>query len=213
MENPWSPRRRALDLFRSWRRRPEGSSPPISRNVPNATLQERCDYVEAITGLSVSRPTMCRAIARRIGSTRKRGRSEADPSAAYPDHLVTDKVRRHPYQRKILFLLPDNLVRGCNSGRYLGICPIPNVPDILPARGPRMRDNRRVWNTGTVSRRLAPSRRYTRRRSRTSSQRSPPTSSRCRRVRLEVALTCFRARRDPSKCWGYCALRMCHSAA
>jgi transposase len=40
---------------------------------PFATLQERRDYVEAITGLSVSRSTVCRAIARRIGSTRKGG--------------------------------------------------------------------------------------------------------------------------------------------
>ena len=40
---------------------------------PFATLQDRCDYIEAITGLSVSRSTMCRAIARRIGSTRKKG--------------------------------------------------------------------------------------------------------------------------------------------
>lgn len=39
---------------------------------PFATLQERCYYVEAITGLSVSRSTMCRAIAR-IGPTRKKG--------------------------------------------------------------------------------------------------------------------------------------------
>ena len=39
---------------------------------PFATLQERCDYVKAISGLSVSRSTMCRAIAR-IGSTRKKG--------------------------------------------------------------------------------------------------------------------------------------------
>jgi transposase len=38
---------------------------------PFATLQERRDYVEAITGLSVSRSTVCRAIAR-IGSTRKK---------------------------------------------------------------------------------------------------------------------------------------------
>jgi transposase len=36
------------------------------------TLRERCDYVEAISGLSVSRSTMCRAIAR-IGPTRKKG--------------------------------------------------------------------------------------------------------------------------------------------
>ncbi len=39
---------------------------------PFATLQERCDYVEAMTGLSVSRSTMCRAIAR-IGTTHKKG--------------------------------------------------------------------------------------------------------------------------------------------
>ena len=46
---------------------------------PFVTLRERCDYVEAISGLSVSRSTMCRAIAR-IGSTRKKG-DEAPPSA------------------------------------------------------------------------------------------------------------------------------------
>ena len=39
---------------------------------PFATLQERCDYVEVMTGLSVSRSTMCRSIAR-IGPTRKKG--------------------------------------------------------------------------------------------------------------------------------------------
>jgi transposase len=39
---------------------------------PFATLRERCDYVEAISGVSVSRSTMCRAIAR-IGLTRKKG--------------------------------------------------------------------------------------------------------------------------------------------
>jgi transposase len=39
---------------------------------PFITLQQRCDYVEAISGVSVSRSTMCRAIAR-IGSTRKKG--------------------------------------------------------------------------------------------------------------------------------------------
>jgi transposase len=46
---------------------------------PFATLQERCDYVEVMTGLfSVSRSTMCRAIAR-IGPTRKKG-EESPPS-------------------------------------------------------------------------------------------------------------------------------------
>ena len=39
---------------------------------PFATLRERCEYVEATTGLSVSRSTMCRAIAR-LGPTRKKG--------------------------------------------------------------------------------------------------------------------------------------------
>ena len=39
---------------------------------PFASLQDRCDYIETVTGLSVSRSTMCRAIAR-IGSTRKKG--------------------------------------------------------------------------------------------------------------------------------------------
>jgi transposase len=40
---------------------------------PFVTLRERCEYIEAISGVSVSRSTMCRAIARRIGSTRKKG--------------------------------------------------------------------------------------------------------------------------------------------
>ena len=39
---------------------------------PFASLQDRCGYIEAVTGLSVSRSTICRAIAR-MGSTRKKG--------------------------------------------------------------------------------------------------------------------------------------------
>src|SRR5215213_6036190 len=39
---------------------------------PFLTLQQRCDYVEAMSRVTVSRSTMCRAIAR-IGSTRKKG--------------------------------------------------------------------------------------------------------------------------------------------
>ncbi|HJQ27835.1 MAG TPA: IS630 transposase-related protein [Rubrobacter sp.] len=39
---------------------------------PFITLRERCEYVEGISGVSVSRSTMCRSIAR-IGSTRKKG--------------------------------------------------------------------------------------------------------------------------------------------
>ena len=46
---------------------------------PFLTLRERCDYVEAISGVCVSRSTMCRAIAK-IGSTRKKG-DESPPSA------------------------------------------------------------------------------------------------------------------------------------
>jgi transposase len=46
---------------------------------PFVTLRQRCDYIEAISGVSVSRSTVCRAIARRIGSTRKKG-GEAPPS-------------------------------------------------------------------------------------------------------------------------------------
>ena len=42
------------------------------RERPFAGLQERCKYVELMTGLSVSRSTMCRTIAR-IGPTRKKG--------------------------------------------------------------------------------------------------------------------------------------------
>jgi transposase len=45
---------------------------------PFVTLRERCDYVEAISDVSVSRSTMCRAIAR-LGKTRKKG-GEAPPS-------------------------------------------------------------------------------------------------------------------------------------
>ncbi len=39
---------------------------------PFATLQERGDYIHTLTGLSVSRSTVCRAIVR-IGSSRKKG--------------------------------------------------------------------------------------------------------------------------------------------
>ena len=39
---------------------------------PFASLRDRCEYVEVVTGLCVSRSTMCRAIAR-IGSSPKKG--------------------------------------------------------------------------------------------------------------------------------------------
>jgi hypothetical protein len=46
---------------------------------PFATLGDRCDYVEVMSGLLVSCSTMCRAIAR-IGTTRKKGGAQP-PSA------------------------------------------------------------------------------------------------------------------------------------
>jgi transposase len=42
------------------------------RERPYLTLQDRCEYIEVMTGLSLSRSTMCRAIAR-LGPTRKKG--------------------------------------------------------------------------------------------------------------------------------------------
>lgn len=39
---------------------------------PYLTLKERCDYIEALSGILVSRSTMCRAIAR-LGQSRKKG--------------------------------------------------------------------------------------------------------------------------------------------
>ncbi len=46
---------------------------------PFVGLQGRCDYIESMTGLSISRSTMYRAIAR-VGSTRKKG--DARPPSA-----------------------------------------------------------------------------------------------------------------------------------
>ena len=46
---------------------------------PFLSLRERCEYIGAVTGLSVSRSTMCRAIAR-LGPTRKKG-GDRPPSA------------------------------------------------------------------------------------------------------------------------------------
>jgi transposase len=46
---------------------------------PYLTLRERREYMKALSGVSVSRSTLCRAIAR-IGPTRKKG-GESPPSA------------------------------------------------------------------------------------------------------------------------------------
>jgi hypothetical protein len=73
-----SPKTRALEPGKAPGKRPKMDEPVRKlleedlKERPFVTLQERCDYVEAISGVSVSRSTMCRAIAR-IGSTRKKG--------------------------------------------------------------------------------------------------------------------------------------------
>ena len=56
------------------------------RERPFATLQDRCDYIETATGLSVSRSTICRAIAR-IGSSRKKG-DDQQRSATSSEELL-----------------------------------------------------------------------------------------------------------------------------
>src|SRR5215212_453456 len=57
-----------------------------------ATLQERCEYMELMTGLSVSRSTMCRAIAR-IGPTRKKGASRDRARRVLKGGLASDGGR------------------------------------------------------------------------------------------------------------------------
>jgi transposase len=56
------------------------------RQRPFATLKERRDYIHALTGLSVSRSTICRAIAR-IGSSRKKG-DDPQRSATSSEELL-----------------------------------------------------------------------------------------------------------------------------
>ena len=50
---------------------------------PFATLRERFEYVEAVSGVSVSRSTMCRAIAR-LGPTRKKGGDRPQSARSSP---------------------------------------------------------------------------------------------------------------------------------
>jgi transposase len=60
---------------------------------PYATLGQRCDYIEAMTGRSVSRSTMCRVVAR-IGSTRKRGTIRSRTRRVRQSSLAGDGGRR-----------------------------------------------------------------------------------------------------------------------
>jgi len=62
------------------------------RERPFASLQERRDYVEVITGISVSRSTMCRAIAR-LGLTRKKGASSHRTQRVREGNLASDGGR------------------------------------------------------------------------------------------------------------------------
>ena len=59
---------------------------------PYATLQERRDYIRVLAGLSVSRSTVCRAVAR-IGSTRKKGLG-SPPSATSSEGLSGGRLWR-----------------------------------------------------------------------------------------------------------------------
>src|SRR3712207_3244578 len=59
---------------------------------PFVSLQERCDYIEAMTGLSVSRSTMRRAIAR-IGPTWKEGTSRHRARRVRAGPLASDGNR------------------------------------------------------------------------------------------------------------------------
>lgn len=63
------------------------------REGPFVRLQERCEYIEAVTGPSVSRSTMCRAIAR-IGPTRKKGASSHRARRVQARGLAVDGGRR-----------------------------------------------------------------------------------------------------------------------
>lgn len=56
---------------------------------PYLTLQDRCEYIEVMRGLSVSRSTMCRAIAR-VGPTRKRGASRYRARRVRESNLASD---------------------------------------------------------------------------------------------------------------------------
>jgi transposase len=53
---------------------------------PFATLKERREYIHALTGLSVSRSTICRAIAR-IGSSRKKGDDPQRSATSFKEPL------------------------------------------------------------------------------------------------------------------------------
>jgi transposase len=52
---------------------------------PYATLQERRDYIHTLTGLSASRSTICRAIAR-IGQSRKKGDGSQRSATSSEEH-------------------------------------------------------------------------------------------------------------------------------
>jgi transposase len=74
---------------------------------PYLTLQDRCKYIEVMTGLSVSRSTMCRAIAR-IGSTRKKG-DELPPSVTSSSSAFRGRPRsagaRRPFAAGVSSLI------------------------------------------------------------------------------------------------------------
>jgi transposase len=79
------------------------------------TLRQHCDYIEAMTGLSVSCSTMCRAIAR-IGSTRKKGTSRYRARRVRAGGLEGDGVRGGGAR--------EAAIRGRVREAYLPVAPI-----------------------------------------------------------------------------------------
>ena len=70
---------------------------------PFASLQERCEYIGAITGISVSRSTMWSAIAR-VGPTRKKGASRHRGRRVLEGGLAGDGGRDEIVPERLLFV-------------------------------------------------------------------------------------------------------------
>lgn len=82
---------------------------------PYATLQQRCDYIEAFTGVMVSRSTVCRAIAR-LGATLKKGG---------PIATERDEFARVMWEVSVAEVLdPESLVFVDECGIHTSLAPI-----------------------------------------------------------------------------------------
>ncbi len=90
------------------------------RERPYLTLQDRCEYIEVMTGLSVSHPTMCRAIAR-IGATRKRGASRHRARGVRRGSLAGDGGRGGGTPERLIFV--DECGTHTSLGPIYGYAP------------------------------------------------------------------------------------------